>query len=633
MSTTMKTPGVYIQELDAFGNAVIPVPTAVPVFIGYTEQTTYNGSTVINKPVRISSLNEFLMIFGSSAPKIQYAITSTILPERIADLQTIVDNAQKAKDQADGIVTSNTDPNATPPKLPTRDQTDAAAAAAKELTVAQEALAKAQADPNINALLEAQAKLAKAKSTAAAETVVDADGKMAAAIKAEQTELDNIAQSADFSSDGIACSLKRTNVHYRMYSSLKFFYENGGGDCFILSIGAYDYTKDALTDTTDFINAIRLLKKEVEPTLLVIPDVVEIQDPTADTSSTTYLQDKYANAYSLQNEMINHCGEMQNRVAILDIPAGYYEQDPGKTTSIEQFRNSVMPLDPKFKSYAAAYYPWLHTTVYQSTDISDTNIHPASYNQVVELLNVEFTDDRSSLKNKLGETISAFTAEQKMTLSEADLILNNLSKSYRQLMAAIRKKMNLLAPSAAMAGIYTTADHNEGVWVAPANVGVQSVVAPAINIDHTAQEDLNVPVDGKSICAIRAFPGRGNLVWGARTLDGNSNDWRYINVRRLMIYVEQSVKEAAKAYVFAPNDTSTWANVKSMISKFLQDLWKQGGLVGPKPADAFSVNVGLGSTMTSKDISLGLMRVSVKVAVSHPAEFIEITLQQEMQKG
>ena len=86
-----------------------------------------------------------------------------------------------------------------------------------------------------------------------------------------------------------------------------------------MSIGAYDYSKEALKDTTDFMNAITLLKKETEPTMLVIPDLVEIMDPTADPTSDTYLQDKYAYAYSLQNEMINHCGEMMNRVAILDI--------------------------------------------------------------------------------------------------------------------------------------------------------------------------------------------------------------------------------------------------------------------------------------------------------------------------
>ena len=123
------------------------------------------------------------------------------------------------------------------------------------------------------------------------------------------------------------------------------------------------------------------------------------------------------------------------------------------------------------------------------------------------------------------------------------------------------------------------------------------------------------------------------MVWGARTLDGNSQDWRYINVRRTLIYIEQSVKYAAKTYVFEPNDSGTWILVKSMITGFLNDLWKAGGLVGNSPADAYEVDVGLGSTMTPTDILDGIMRVSVKVAVSRPAEFIVITFEQKMQES
>jgi phage tail sheath protein FI len=184
-----------------------------------------------------------------------------------------------------------------------------------------------------------------------------------------------------------------------------------------------------------------------------------------------------------------------------------------------------------------------------------------------------------------------------------------------------------------MAGIYTAVDNAEGVWKAPANVAVQSVISPTVKIDHDMQEDLNVPLDGKAVCAIRAFQGMGIMVWGARTLDGNSNDWRYINVRRTLIFLEQSIKDAAKTYVFAPNDASTWVTVKSMISNFLTGVWKQGGLVGPKPGDAFFVHLGLGTTMTAEDIRNGILRVQVGVAVSHPAEFIVFTFEQQMQKA
>jgi hypothetical protein len=335
--------------------------------------------------------------------------------------------------------------------------------------------------------------------------------------------------------------------------------------------------------------------------------------------------------------MIYHCGSMIDRVAILDIPGGFTEPMVG-TTSVEQFRTSVSPENAKYNSYAAAYYPWLHTTVYQSSEISHKNVSKSSYDQVQQMLNNEFTDSKTGVVLKdMVEHIEAFATDptkiEPKKVEDADKVLQNLSSSYQLLMKSIMNSMNLMGPSAGMAGIYTSVDNNDGVWKAPANVGMQSTIMPAISIDHAQQEDLNMPVNGKSVCAIRAFVGRGNLVWGARTLDGNSNDWRYINVRRTMIFLEESVKEAAKAYVFAPNDATTWVNVKSMISNFLFGIWKQGGLVGPKPADAYEVSVGLGSTMTNDDVLNGIMRVSVKVAVSHPAEFIEITFQQKMQEA
>ena len=146
-------------------------------------------------------------------------------------------------------------------------------------------------------------------------------------------------------------------------------------------------------------------------------------------------------------------------------------------------------------------------------------------------------------------------------------------------------------------------------------------------------EDLNAPLQGKAICAIRPLKGLGTMVWGARTLDANSLDWRYMNVRRTMIMLEQSIKIAAKAYVFEPNVKNTWVSIQSMIENFLTNLWKQGALAGAVPADAFSASVGLGSTMTANDILEGRLNITVRVAISHPAEFIVITFQQQQQQS
>lgn len=620
MSTVMKTPGVYITELDAFGNAVVPVPTAVPAFIGYTGQTSYNGKSLLNKAVKVTSLAEFLAIFGTEPPEVKFTITSQFLPEYEAAVEKEVANSKIALDKATKAVT---DAGANPPQ----ELTDAKAAADAANKAAAAELKAVQADPLIKAL-------ADAKKALPTDGTAPTDAQLKAVADA-QAAIDKAIHSAEFVSAGIAYDVAPAGINYRMYGALKFFYENGGGSCYIMSIGSYDYSKPAITDTSGFTNAITLLEKEMEPTMLVIPDLVEVKDPTA-TPATDFSK-VYANAYSLQEAMINHCGEMMNRVAILDVPGGFSEPMVGKT-SVEYFRDAVEPSIPKFNSYASVYYPWLHTTVIQTSEVTYKNINKKSYDVVLKMLKTEYTDKNGVFNTKMEPIVGVFDstktpAPNELQFEKSNTVLQNLSKSYQLLTSAIMAQMNLMGPSAAMAGIYTAVDNNEGVWVAPANVGVQSTVAPAVKIDHQTQEDLNVPIDGKSVSAIRAFTGRGNLVWGARTLDGNSNDWRYINVRRTLIFIEQSVKEAAKAYVFAPNDASTWVNVESMISNFLNDLWKQGGLVGPKPSDAFSVSVGLGSTMTGEDILLGIMRVAVKVAVSHPAEFISITFQQEMQKG
>ena len=181
-----------------------------------------------------------------------------------------------------------------------------------------------------------------------------------------------------------------------------------------------------------------------------------------------------------------------------------------------------------------------------------------------------------------------------------------------------------------MAGVYTAVDNTRGVWKAPANVSLNSVLAPNVNISNDFNNDLNMPLNGKAVNAIRSFPGQGTIVWGARTLDGNSQDWRYINVRRTMVFLEMSVKAAAQAYVFEPNDANTWVLVSGMISNFLNNVWKAGGLFGSTPGEAYDVQVGLGTTMTANDILDGYMRITVRVAVVRPAEFIVITFQQKM---
>jgi phage tail sheath protein FI len=160
------------------------------------------------------------------------------------------------------------------------------------------------------------------------------------------------------------------------------------------------------------------------------------------------------------------------------------------------------------------------------------------------------------------------------------------------------------------------------------------VIGPVTKITSDDQEDLNVdPSAGKSINAIRAFSGKGTLVWGARTLAGNDNEWRYIPVRRLFIMIEESVQKATAFAVFEPNDATTWLKVKAMIESYLYGLWEQGALAGPTPEAAYFVQVGLGKTMTTQDVLEGRLIVEIGIAAVRPAEFILLKFTHKLQEA
>lgn len=204
---------------------------------------------------------------------------------------------------------------------------------------------------------------------------------------------------------------------------------------------------------------------------------------------------------------------------------------------------------------------------------------------------------------------------------------------YNQIKAQISQLPLVLPPSSTMAGIYAKVDNSNGVWTSPANVGLNYVLKPTQIIDNAMQEDMNVTSSGKSVNAIRAFTGRGTLVWGARTMAGNDNEWRYISVRRLFNFIEESISEASEQFVFQPNTANTWVRVRGMIENFLVNQWKAGALAGAKAEQAFYVRVGLGETMTAQDILEGSMIIEIGLAAVRPAEFIVLKFSHKMQEA
>jgi len=639
MATAYKTPGVYIEEISKFPPSVAQVETAIPAFVGYTELAVVDGvdyhTEGMIKPIRIGSLPEYAFFFGG-APR-----PTTVEIELNAD-----DTVKKAK----------------------------------------------------------------------------------------------------------------VNGVNLLYDTVRMFYTNGGGDCFIVSVGSHNSLASDV-DKQALLNGLASLEKEDRPTLLVIPEAVHLSA---------------AEAGEVHAAMLAQCNKLQDRFAVLDIVGGNEEITP-TTDPVADFRNNV---GMNFLKYGAAYYPWIRTTLpfiinYEtitggtytkegvaiadikalfnsnlignidniSTDIAtqstltaptpgtinnraalatlandiftyvsaffnltltdndtndknsaasiharfvaaDANFHGLlttlfDYNHfsqaansdapspgwdnplISDDFNADFspltfvapTTDRNNiftatatavnaapyfiaLNNKLKKLVADFYNELTASRVNRTETLREVDGVYRGIVDAIKAQGVVLPPSGAVVGIYAMTDENRGVWKAPANVSIAAVKGPSVHVTHEDQESLNIDTEaGKSVNAIRAFTGKGTLIWGARTLAGNDNEWRYIPVRRFFNMVEESVKKATAQFVFEPNDANTWVKVRAMIENFLVLQWRAGALAGAKQEHAFFVRVGLGQTMTAQDILNGYMHVEIGMAVVRPAEFIILKFSHKMQES
>lgn len=547
-----RSPGVYIEEKNAFPNSAVAVETAIPAFIGYTYKAERNGKSLLRVPTKINSFAEYVESFGGAfKPKFEVATKAA----------------------------------------------------------------------------------------------------------------DYVGPTFRLSNADWFIKYAANNELY-FFNSIRLFYANGGGPCVILSVGLYGNEASKEVKTSDFMatednpeGPFEILGNEQEPTLVLMPDIVSLG----------------AGAYSFYKNVLSHCGKMQSRFGVFDLKKHRSDEKPDEV--VEEFRNGI---GENWLNYGAAYYPWLNTSIVPSDEITFENFADtlktllesetadifAKYDTNYNKLKTEA--DKLNPAKKSADTTKEEKpapkpepkAEDKKDATKGDgaivivetyqdkqdqiaslkkkhhLALKSSSAIYRILLEQATILINEMPPSAAMAGLYTMVDNNRGVWKAPANYSLNEVNSPMVNISSQAQENFNVdPYTGKSVNVIRPFKGQGTLVWGGRTLDGNSEDWKYINVRRTLIMIEQSIKAAARSYIFEPNDANTWITVKAMISNFLSNLWKQGALAGAVPEQAFDVQIGLGSTMTPTDILQGKMLITVKVAIVRPAEFIVITFQQQLQQS
>ena len=496
-----------------------------------------------------------------------------------------------------------------------------------------------------------------------------------------------------------------------MYYAVKHYFDNGGGPCFIHSVGKFDRTN---VDATAYKNEIAKLDLDDEVTIIVMPDLIGLNNKS-----------QY---YDVFNNAIQKASDLKDKFVVVDVNQERTNNKVDILKSKSEFRNAISNNVDAIK-YAAAYFPYLQTTYNYdfgnaeikmtfAQDVIDTSescklLNTLNYkiakqifsiNSILSLQNDDYFKNISTetypskiseINGKTNAVLSFFTPADQQTLSdnlkkltdqvkvqaEAAIAANKTKFDYadtgakeketyqKQLQDKILAlytsfgvavagvdnstfaKLNTtflvkinsffnsafeaklkdaftgiplyLPPSPAIAGVYANVDRNRGVWKAPANVSLNSVVKPEALMSDLDQGDFNVDAEnGKSINIIRQFVGRGNLVWGARTLAGNNNEWKYVNVRRFFNMVEESCQNATRQFVFEPNDANTWVRVKGMIDNYLTNLWRVGALQGAKPEHAFYVAVGLNQTMTQDDILNGLLIVEIGLAVVRPAEFI-----------
>jgi phage tail sheath protein FI len=393
---------------------------------------------------------------------------------------------------------------------------------------------------------------------------------------------------------------------FLMYWAVKMHFDNGGAQCYVVSVGSPYPSSVAVADLERGLDALEL---EDEPTLLVVPEAVKLSN---------------ANYGTVTQAALRQCGKLKDRFAIIDVTGGDAVASD-VVADVDTVRGLWGTGDLK---YGAAYYPFVKTSMNFFVDATASNV-------TVTIIQPDGTTVRrsavplSALENGIPASPGDPGATPPVAATPAtppDTAAFNTAKAH------LAKFFIGMPPSGAVAGVYAAVDAARGVWKAPANVSLADVIEPMIKLDNLKQDSLNIDTNGgKSVNAIRSFAGKGSLVWGARTLAGNDNEWRYINVRRFFNMVEESVKKSTYWAVFEPNDANTWVKVRGMIESYLTDRWRDGALAGATPKDAFFVKCGLGVTMTAQEILQGRMNVEIGMAVVRPAEFIVLKFSHKMQ--
>lgn len=642
-----KTPDVYIEEISVFPPSVAQVETAVPAFIGYTEKAQeYVPDDLHLVPTRVTSLLEYQELFGSEAPLQVNAVT---LDETNAVTQTDVSS--------------------------TFYMYDALRMFFKNGGGKCYIISVGKYKDNVGAISKAHFNnvdggLAALKKADEPTIILFPD-----AVLFESDDLYDLQQQALKQCNTLQDRVAVFDLLESKASDPTFDWQDGYNE-FRNKIGI-NYLKygAAYTPWLKTNLPLSVNYRDVQGKVLRGGSVVAIENLTDDTEvkdTVSSLQSAVADANSISTAIDGLVGTEATLKARYTVLVDAFKGAPDATkyravinfiydivdtidgwsaganvlsnadlvTNINDLiTNSLAASVSNLIAYDkaadteltgnynlyAAYSPPESAAL---TDIFDANTaDPAANNVFGTGTNAQKQLNGLGYINTVFEAVNAAMAEL-VTAAQSyestyEATLTDSHPVFKNIIRSLSTSLTTMPPSGAIAGIYAMVDANRGVWKAPANVSLSGVVGLTEQIDSQEQEELNVDVNGgKSINCIRAFTGRGTLVWGARTLVGNDNEWRYVSVRRFFNMVEESVKKSTYWAVFEPNDANTWIKVKAMIENFLTLQWRDGALQGAKPEQAFFVNVGLGTTMTAQDILEGRMNVEIGMAVVRPAEFI-----------
>ena len=648
-----KTPGVYVKEVSVFPPSVAEVATAIPAFIGYTEKAVKRGEDLTNVPTRISSLLEYRELFGGEfeIPSVavqvdrgnNFSVTSLTMNNRFymfESLRLFFDNGGGAcyivsvgPYQIGSTMTTVT--------------SNALGGGIRRVRKVDEPTILLFPDAT---LLSDEGQFATLQQTALAqcgdlqdrvavfdlkENVANRDHRDAVTQFRNRIGINNLKYGMAYT-PWLYTTYEKT-VPFNIFSGTVTDETSAAVPLDTLSSssdinGLVTATNTTISDQTVLANAITALNA-ASPTLkdefARLRNLVLGTDDAGAPAAFTALVG-FVNSVAVSIPTWRTLLRGPN--LLLDLNA--YAVDKlrsavealiafDKNDDVQEAQGQAVddgPVSTFFAPYDVT--GWLSDTAANisettATDYGDPST-AAHATAVAATTALEGIFD--GINNFIADIVDAANTHvglTQQTLYKDHAVIGNIVET-------IKREFSKVPPSGAVVGRYAFVDRTRGVWKAPANVSLSAVRAPVENIDFFEQEDLNVDsVGGKSVNAIRSFAGRGAaIIWGARTLAGNDNEWRYVPVRRFFNMVEESVKNSTAWAVFEPNAAPLWARVKGMIDNYLIQKWREGALQGAVPEDAFFVKIGLGQTMTAQDILEGRLIVEIGMAVVRPAEFI-----------